>query len=333
MGMDFRHDCNISELRQRKANPVECRQNGVTQVYGNALQCQPVVRPPEDLHVHPALRELTCMDVTLELNEAERVRHYAKGPILITSEGTILSGFGCWQSALLHGEREIQCFEYVLRQEDSLQFILIHHKPKRGWNAFVRTRLALTLEPQFQRRAIENMRDGGKYKGTANLPNLQHLDVRRRLAEIAGVGARNVSNVKIILGAAHPRLITALDTGALTINKALALCKLPRAKQLDAFTQLIEERAINKVIRLALTRNRPQGPSPNAASTLAAFQLCESSHPGSVVVRRGRSGRTTISVADELLDKVDQQKGLNLHESQRSAQEATVTDPSPLGPG
>jgi hypothetical protein len=308
--MDFRHDCNISELLQRRAKPPECAQIGDTQLNGDTLQGRPVVRSPEDLHVHPALRELGCMDVALELNEAERVRHYyATRPILINSEGTILSGLGCWRSALLQGESEIQCVEYILGKEDSLQFILVHHRPQRGWNAFIRTRLALTLEPRVQRGAIDNMRDGGRYKGTANLPNLQHVDVRRRIAEIAGVGARNVSNVKIILNAAHPRLLTALDNGALTINKAIALCKLPLADQLEAFTQLIEDRAINKVIRLTFNRKH-QEPSPDVASVLAAFQLCESRHPGSVVVSRGRSGRTTISVSNELLDKIDQPEGV-----------------------
>src|SRR5437899_7544080 len=45
-----------------------------------------------------------------------------------------------------------------------------------------------------------------------------------------------------------------------------------------------------------------------ATSLLAALQLCESRHPGSIVVRRGRSGRTTISVCNELLDSIEIQK-------------------------
>ena len=42
------------------------------------------------------------------------------------------------------------------------------------------------------------MRAGGKYKGLANLPEAQHIDVRQEIARAAGVGARNVSNVKTI---------------------------------------------------------------------------------------------------------------------------------------
>jgi hypothetical protein len=272
------------------------------------------------------------MDVAGELNEAERVRHHATTLILITSDGTVLSGFGRWRSALLHGEHEIRCIEYALGQEDSLQFILNYHKPRRGWNPFVRIRLALTQEPYFQRKALDNMRAGGKHKGPAKLPNPHPIDVRRQIAEIAGVGARNVSNVKTILSAAHPRLLTALANGTLTINKALGLCKLPRTDQLEAFAQLLEERAIDKVIGNTLSRSRRQRPSLDATSLLAAFQACESRHPGSLVVRRSPSGRTTISVANELLDKVDPQKELQLHETTRSAQKDTFPNTSPLGP-
>ena len=64
----------------------------------------------------------------------------------------------------------------------------------------------------------------------ANLPEAQHVDVRREIARFAGVGAsgRNVSNVKKILQTAHPRLICALQDGTLTINRALQFCKLAK---------------------------------------------------------------------------------------------------------
>jgi len=296
------------------------------------IQGHPVVRSPEALHLHPAVLELDGLDVTVELNEAERTRHHLTKPILITRDGTILSGFGRWRSALLHGEREIQCIEYALGEEESLQFILIHHKPQRGWNAFVRTRLALQLEPYFQRGALDNMRAGGRYKGSAKLPNPQHIDVRHQIAAIAGVGARNVSNVKLILRDAHPRLFSALTNGTLTINTASTLCELPLDDQSEVFAQLVEERAIDKVIRQTLARNRQQEPCLNTASMLAAFHLCESRHPGSVVVRRSLSGRTTISVSNELLDKIDPQMELQRHETARSTQRPTNPDLSPLGP-
>lgn len=161
--------------------------------------------------MHPALEELGWMGTVDQLNEAARLKDQpVLEPILITKNGTILTGFERWRLALLEGWRELDCIEYPLSEDESLPFILRHHRPRRGWNAFVRIRLALTLEPDLQQKALDNMRAGGKYKGWANLPEAQHMDVRHRIADVAGVGTRNVSNVKTRLKVAHPRLIAAL---------------------------------------------------------------------------------------------------------------------------
>src|SRR5712692_5562793 len=98
------------------------------------------------------------------------------------------------------------------------------------------------------------MRAGGKCKGSANLPEAQHIDVRQEIARAAGVGTRNVSNVRTILQTAHPRLIEALQDGRLTINRAIQWCKQPKAQQVERFTQYTLERATSKVIRQSITR-------------------------------------------------------------------------------
>ena len=47
-------------------------------------------------------------------------------PILITTKGTIVTGF---RLALLEGRQEIHCIEYPFSKEDALQFIIRHHQP------------------------------------------------------------------------------------------------------------------------------------------------------------------------------------------------------------
>src|SRR5215470_10535207 len=132
---------------------------------------RPVVRCPQQLRLHRALDELGISGVIHDLNDASLLRDEPMPePILITMSGTILAGFGRWRSAFFDGRPEIHCIEYPLSDDQALQFILNHHQPQRGWSAFIRIRLALTLEPHFQQRALENMRAGGKYKGSANLP-------------------------------------------------------------------------------------------------------------------------------------------------------------------
>src|SRR5271157_3480054 len=216
---------------------------------------RPVVHSPENLHLHRALVELDLIDAVDELNEAARLKDESTAhPILITTNGNILAGFGRWRLAVLEGRHEVHCIEYPISEEESLQFILKHHKPRRGWNPFVRIRLALTLEPNLQVRALDNMRAGGQYKGSASLPEAQHLDVRHQIADAAGVGTRNVSNVKTILKIAHPRVIAALQEGTLTINGAMQLCKFPKAEQLEHYIRHSEDHETNKVIRQSIAR-------------------------------------------------------------------------------
>jgi hypothetical protein len=205
-------------------------------------EARPVVRSPKQLRQHRVLEEIGWTGAIDEFNAAARLKEQSvPEPILITTNGTILAGFGRWRSALFDDRHEINCIEYPLGDDEALQFIIRHHQTQRGWNAFVRIRLALTLEPHFQHRALANMRAGGKYKGLASLPDVQRIDVRQEIAGVAGVGARNVSNVKAVIETAHPRMIEALGNGTLTINRAIQFCNLPRAEQLEQFIRYSEE--------------------------------------------------------------------------------------------
>ena len=276
---------------------------------------RPVVRSPEQLRLHPALKELSWTGVIDEFNDAARLKDQSVPElILITTNGTILAGFGRWQSAVFDGRHEIHCIEYPLGEDEALQFIIRHHQPQRGWNAFIRICLALELELSFQQRARDNMRAGGKYKGLANLPEAQHIDVRQEIANIAGVGAggRNVGNVKTILEVAHPRLLEALRDGKLTINRAVQWCKLPKAQQVEQFIRYIEERATNKVIRRFIARPKEEKIRPDVATVLDVLQHQEARQPGSVAVRVGRHKRTVVLIGQDLFGEPHSQKELHL---------------------
>jgi hypothetical protein len=156
------------------------------------------------------------------------------------------------------------------------------------------------------------MRDGGRYKGLAELPTLEHIDVRREIAAIAGVGARNVAKVKFILTEAHPHLLLALREGSVTINRGCKLCKLPKAQQVEAFTQLIEEREVDKVIRQTVPSKRSPNDYPDAARLLEALQQEESRRPGSVLVSRTRSGTLVIIVNRDVPESITSQRELSI---------------------
>lgn len=121
------------------------------------MEGRPVVRSPEQLRLHRALEELGWSGVTDELNEAHLTSWSVPEPLLITTNGTILAGIGRWRAAGFDGRNEINCIEYPLSENEALQFIIRHHQPQRGWNAFIRIRLALKLEFDFQNKARDNI--------------------------------------------------------------------------------------------------------------------------------------------------------------------------------
>jgi hypothetical protein len=119
----------------------------------------PVTRLPEQLRIHPALTELGFMGVVDEINGVARLTDpMLPDPILVTKSGMILAGLEVWRLALIEPRREVNCIEYSLDDDESLRFILAHHRSRREWNQFIRTCLALTLEPDFKQKALDNMR-------------------------------------------------------------------------------------------------------------------------------------------------------------------------------
>jgi hypothetical protein len=263
---------------------------------------RPVIRSPQQMRLHRALEEVGWTGMIDEFNETTRQTNaFVPEPILITTDGTILAGFGRWQLAVFEGRREISCIECALNEDDSLQFILTRHQIRRGWNDFVRIRLALTMKAGLREKALENMRAGGKYKGSANLPELQRIDVSQAIANIAGVGARNVRKVETILETAHPRLIEALQSGTLKINRAMHFSDLPRAEQLEQFIRYSEECATNSVIRRATARPRDEKASLDVIAILDALQRQEARQPGSVRVRVDRHNRTMVLISQDQL--------------------------------
>lgn len=274
---------------------------------------RPVVRSPRQLRLHPALDELGWNGVIDGFNDAAGLKEQCvPEPILITTNGTILAGIGRWRSAVFNLVQALNCIEYPLSEDEALQFIIGHHQPQRGWNAFIRVRLALTLEPNLQKRVLDNMRAGGKYKGSANLPDAQHIDVRQEIACVAAVCARNVSNVRTILKVAHPRLIEALRNSTLTINRAIQFCKSPWAEQLEQFIRYSEERATNKVIRQSIARPKEEKISPDVVTVLDALQRQEARQPGSVALRKGRTKRTVVLIGQDLFAGLNSQMELKL---------------------
>jgi hypothetical protein len=269
-----------------------------------------VSRKPIDLGLHHALQEFSFLAVE-EFNKCARLKTLSiPAPIIITPEGTILAGFGAWQLATFEPQSEIPCIEYAIGEEQILPFILAYHQPRPTWNAFVRISMARTMKSKLQETARENMRAGGKHKGSTNLPKADRIDVRREIAKLAGSGTGNVTKVEMILNLAHPNIIVALQSGLLSIHQAWKWCKLSKAQQKEEFAFLEEARTRRRIVRDLAPGALPMSFDP--ARIIEALHDEQSRQPGSITIRAGLGKDTVIVLGQEFLAGMDDQRELNL---------------------
>jgi hypothetical protein len=273
---------------------------------------RPVSRFPEQLRLHRALDELDWARVDEPNGAVRRKFLLVPEPILITRTGIILSGIEPWRLALSEHRQEISCIEYDVSEDESLQYILAFHRTRRRWNSFILIRLALTLEPYFQAKALDNMRAGGKYKGSTNLSKAYRIDVRQEIANAAGTGTGNVDKVKAILRSAHPNIIVALQNGLLRIHRAWQWCTLPKSRQKENFASYEEERTRRKILReLGGGHSKASFDSTQAIEALRQFETC---NPGRIAIRISRGRRTVVTVGQDLLEASEVLKDLNRHD-------------------
>lgn len=264
------------------------------------------VRSPGALHLHPAFNDLNLSGWLIN-SELQGKPQDVHEPILITRGGIILGGFAEWHTAVCAGQPEIDCTEFALNDDEALQLILTLHRPRTAWNDFTRTELALEQEPCFQSKALANQIAGGKHKGLADLPKAQHIDVREKIADLAGVSSRTVGNVKRILKKAHPSVVEALHNGTITINAALDVCKFDRTLQVEELARFLMKRSNNKTYREYIDKLPAEQLGADLSAFLAKLQQFEATKPGSVEVRSGTGKKTIIIIGRDHLNTLAEQ--------------------------
>jgi hypothetical protein len=274
---------------------------------------RPVVRSPKQVRLHRALEELGWTGEIGEFNAAARLKNqFVPEPILITTNGTILVGFGRWRSALFDDRHELNCIEYPLSEEEALQFIISHHQPQSGWNKYIRICMALKLEPYFQQRARDNMRAGGKYKGSSKLTEAQRVDVRSEVASAAGVSVGNVSKVKQLTLNANAVVLQALRSGEISIHRASLWMNETHEKQYEMLKSHRSERGIRKTVRTLVSKHIPKCSSGviRAESLLKTLSVLTPTELSKISVGIAQQGGNSIFLTEQLARTLESQSDL-----------------------
>lgn len=267
---------------------------------GKNLQGSPAARSPGELRLHPVFIQLNLVGTLINCAvHGRKPEGSVREPILVTTSGIVISGVREWHAAVSEGRSALDCTEYQLNDDEALQLILTLQQSRGTWNSFTRIQLALQQEPCLQAKAHANQVAGGKDKGLANLPEAKQIDVRQEIAYLAGACPRNITKVKTILRKAHFRLIEACQTGIVTIHRALQLCRLPMAEQIEQLSRYLNERSSGKATRQSIETLRMEKIGPKAGVLLRALLQREAREPGSVVMRAGTRKQTVILMGQD----------------------------------
>ena len=222
---------------------------------GRLIRCR-----VDELRPHPSLVRLHIVPSVHDLSAAiEQRDHAISEPLTISQDGYILAGHARWNIARSQGETTLPCHQLEMTEEESLVWFIRKHQRSRGINDFNRIMLALELEPWFKAQARSNQQAGGQRKGSSNLTKAEKLDVRSKIATVAGVSSGNVSKVKTLMQKGIPEVLEALRDGEVSIHSAFVWLKNPE-KQLHQLTLHRNLRGITRTIETLQRRHRISHP-------------------------------------------------------------------------
>jgi hypothetical protein len=231
---------------------------------------------------------------------------------MITTDGSIIDGYGRWQLAVQQGRPTVICIQYELTEEEALLWLLQTHCRSDGLNPFCRILLAQELESPSKALALANQRRGGRGKASSMLTEDERVDVRSRIATRARVSVGNVSKVQQLTTTAIPELLKALRYGEISVNLGWLLSKKPPAEQSAELALERCKKNIKKDMRALVGRHSAKTSPVITDSRVLIGKLMarETSRAGSIpVVVSGVRGRA-IAITKDLLLEIDAQQEL-----------------------
>lgn len=137
---------------------------------------------------------------------------------LVVWGGVLVDGHNRYEICTKH-KIEFETVEMDFKNiDEAKEWMLLNQLGRRNLSDYDRTVLALALEELYAARGKANMSKGGK--GLPTLANLETVNTRKTIAEIAGVSTGTVGKVKVIQEKASDEVKDAISSGTISINAA-----------------------------------------------------------------------------------------------------------------
>lgn len=148
---------------------------------------------------------------------------------LVVWGGVLVDGHNRYEICTKH-KIEFETVEMDFKNVDEVkEWMLLNQLGRRNLSDYDRTVLALALEELYAARGKANMSKGGK--GLPTLANLETVNTRKTIAEIAGVSTGTVGKVKVIQEKASDEVKEAISSGTISINAAYKKVAPPKKSE------------------------------------------------------------------------------------------------------
>jgi len=243
--------------------------------------CEIVTVRIDELRSHPSYALHHVAVPAAQISVLSSLGEFAfREPIVITRDRIVVDGYARLHLARQQGRGTIVCLKYDLTEEEALRWLVQSRRPSRGLNAYMRIILALDSEPYLREKARENLRAGGRSKGSSNLTESNRIDVRSEVAAIAGVSTGNVTKVKQLRKTAEAALEQAVRDGEISIHRAWLWSYESPERQLELLRLRRLEVGVKKKTKILISQHNAKhedaGRDPRFFTMPQLAQLVES---------------------------------------------------------
>ncbi len=208
-----------------------------------------------DLKPHPIYAQLGVKIPASRLNELIELGEDAfVFPLSVTSTGIVIDGYARLEIARLQGRETVMCVEFDISEEEALRRLILCHRRLTGLPAFCRIKLALPMAKSLKEKALQHQQDGGKNKGSSKLTEAQTIDVRKKIAAVAGVSVGTLSHALEVLKTGDPEILRALCNGEIKIDRAWRWSKESRTRQRENLKLYRRHRGMERVAGKLIAR-------------------------------------------------------------------------------
>jgi hypothetical protein len=175
-------------------------------------------------------------------------------PLMVTSAGIVIDGYARLEIARLQERATVRCVEFDIPEEEALRRLILCHRRIPGLPAFCRIMLARPLAKSLKEKALHHQQDGGKSKGSSKLTEARKIDVRKKIAVVAGVSVGTLSHASDVLKNGDLEVLRALCNGEIKIDRAWRWSQESRMRQREKVKLYRRNRGMERVAQKLIAR-------------------------------------------------------------------------------